>query len=144
MPSSIRIAPLAVKFYHRRAFWRNFIPSFGFLYIVPTSATASFGVKFYFRPQPVFNRAVCFVANFTAVHARFNRRLFIAKCLLEIKLVATLTLGFYLVSATACKPQILNLTRAALCQIFRQNFTRYAAESDLLPKALPARAKLMR
>ena len=35
-----------------------------FLGIVPTSTTASFGVKFHFRPQSVFNRAVRFVVKF--------------------------------------------------------------------------------
>lgn len=56
-----------------------------FFSIVPTSATGPFGVKFHLRSQPVFNRAACFVAKFYAVRARFNRRLFIAKRLLETK-----------------------------------------------------------
>ena len=35
-----------------------------FLGIVPTLATASFGVKFHRHSQSVFNRAACFVAKF--------------------------------------------------------------------------------
>ena len=35
-----------------------------FLGMVPTSATASFGVKFHRRAQPVFNHAVRFVVKF--------------------------------------------------------------------------------
>ena len=51
---SICAAPLAVKFYLLSAFFS----------IVPTSATASFGVKFHRRTQPVFNHAVRFVVKF--------------------------------------------------------------------------------
>ena len=35
-----------------------------FFSIVPTLATAPFGVKFHLRSQPVFNRVVCFVVKF--------------------------------------------------------------------------------
>ncbi len=80
---SICAAPLSVRFCRRRTFWAKFhfrLP-FGvkllppclltkfylvsaFLSIVPTSTTASFGVKFHRRAQSVFNRAVCFVVKF--------------------------------------------------------------------------------
>jgi len=85
-----------------------------FLNIVRTSATASFEIKFHFRPQPVFNRAVRFVMNFAAVRDRFDHRLFIAKRPLKTKPVTRYAALLVLVS----EPQILNLTRAAL----RQNF----------------------
>ena len=66
------------KIYRRHLFLAKFYLVSAFLSIVRTSATASFGVKFHRRAQPVFNRAVCFVMNFTAVRAWFNRRLFVA------------------------------------------------------------------
>jgi len=64
---------LWVKFHFRLLFGVNLPPPCllakfylvsAFFSIVPTSAAASFGVKFHFRPQPVFNRAVCFVVKF--------------------------------------------------------------------------------
>ncbi len=62
--ATICAAPLAAKFYRCHVFWRNFIPSFGFLYIVPTLATAPFGIKFHRRAQSVFYRSVRFVVKF--------------------------------------------------------------------------------
>ena len=103
---------MSAELYLRRAFWRNFTYSRLSLH----SADFSYRVlwaKFYRRLQSAFNRAACFVANFTAVHARFNRRSFIAKRLLETKPVTRYAALLVLVS----EPQILNLTRAALCQI---------------------------
>lgn len=45
--------------------------------------------EIYRRAQSVFNRAVRFVVNFTAVRARFDRRSFIAKRLLKTKPTAS-------------------------------------------------------
>lgn len=100
-----------------------------FLSIVRTSATASFGVKFHRRAQPVFNHAVRFVVNFTAVRARFDRRSFITKRLLKTKPAAALPPGFYLFSA---EPQILKFSLLCFALKFRRNFTRRAENSDLL------------
>lgn len=70
--------------------------------------------------------------NFTAVHAQFNRRLFITKHLLKTKPAAALPPGFYLFSA---EPQILNLARAALQQNFAEILLVAVRNSDLLSKA---------
>ncbi|WP_297945567.1 hypothetical protein [uncultured Campylobacter sp.] len=139
-------------FYLRRASCGEILPPLyllakfyllsAFFSIVPTSATASFGVKFHRRAQSVFYRAVRFVVNFTTVRARFNRCSFIAKRLLEIKLVATLTLGFYLVSAA--EPQILKFNSHCFAPKSRQILLAALRNSDLLSKAPSARAKLSR
>lgn len=75
--------------------------------------------------QPVFNQAACFVVNFTAVRARFDHRLFIAKRLLKTRPTPALLPSFYLVSS---EPQILKFNSRCFAPKFRQNFTRRAAE----------------
>ena len=137
---SIYTAPLSAKFYRRYIFWRNFIPSFGFLYIVPTLATAPFGQNF--TPFAIgINRAACFVAKFYAAHARYSIAVcFISKRLLETK-TCRYTAWLYLVSATACKPQILNLTRAVLRQNFAEILLAALQNSIFYPKPPQAHVK---
>lgn len=60
---SICAAPLA-EILPLPRFLAKFYLLSAFFSIVPTSATAPFGVKFHLRSQPVFNRAACFVAKF--------------------------------------------------------------------------------
>ncbi|WP_298081741.1 hypothetical protein [uncultured Campylobacter sp.] len=92
-----------------------------FLSIVPTSTTASFGVKFHLRSQPVFNRAACFVAKFYHYpQSALNRRSFISKRLLETKPAAAIPPCFYFVSTTACEPQILKFNP----RCFAPNFAK--------------------
>lgn len=86
-----------MKFYRRRAFWRNFIPSFGFLYIVPTQLPRLWSKISPPRTIGILSRRL-FRSEIYFARARFNRRLFIAKRLLEIKLVAIIPPGFYLFS----------------------------------------------
>ena len=101
--------------------------------------------KIYRRPQSIFNRAACFVAKFYHYpQSVLNRRSFISKRLLETKPAAAIPPCFYFVSATACEPQILNLTRAALRQNFAEILLAALRIPIFYPKPLPARAKLMR
>jgi len=54
------------------------LPSLGFSWHGTDFGYRVLWGKIYRHAQPVFNRAACFVVNFTAVRAWFNRRLFVA------------------------------------------------------------------
>lgn len=103
------------KIYCRHVFWQNITYSRLSLHSADFSYRVLWG-----KISPPFaigiNRAVCFVVNFTAVRARFNRRSFIEKRSARNKARSRSIAGFYLFSA---EPQILKFSPHCFAPKFR-------------------------